>query len=192
MSTRATYLFKGGEHYNDVCLYNHCDNYPEGAIHFIWAAFSALDPIRGSNMKAEAFIRANDRFEITGDGHDSHGDTEYHYTFNGDNLHVNKRHIIDQGGEGVTWTCIHDGPWWNFVAKYAHNEHFPLDDYSPVKLVDTYGFGKRPMTDAGIKKTINAECETLGHWASNGNGDRGYNWEHKIERIAKLKGVLAA
>lgn len=104
MSTRATYQFNSS-HHPSVTVYLHEDGHPQGAAAHVADAL-ALGP-----LGAETFLRANPKAQITG-GHNAHGDTEYRYTFTGD--------------EVTCWPCgasaLQAGfymPIAEFVAKYA-------------------------------------------------------------------------
>lgn len=183
MGTRATYSFGLDA---QVTLYNHWDNYPEGAIHFIWAAFNATDQTdkreksKRANLRAEDFIRGNHGFEIT-ESHALHGDTEYRYYFAGTTLRVDQR--INFSDE---WETIHDGPWWEFVEAYKDNEHMPLTDYEPFIIFDGEKYlGPRPMTLSMLKSKRDSVQNLLGIWAANGH-TIGSNWESNVSLYKNL------
>lgn len=113
MSTRATYLFKR-QHGRDVAVYIHHDGYPEGA-----AGLYLLPAIEASSgyLTVEAFIRANERAEIT-DGHEAHGDTEYRYTIDlaAGTVSVQHRNLLVQPDKfRPEW----GGSLANFVNRFA-------------------------------------------------------------------------
>jgi len=81
MSTRATYEFKS-ELFGSITFYIHHDGYPYGAAQYIIKA----KELQGPSL-ADRFYRANHKAEFT-NGHSSHGDTDYRYTFEGNKILV--------------------------------------------------------------------------------------------------------
>ena len=87
MGTRATYQIEG------KVFYIHWDGYPQGASfyfhHMIEKYNEIIDKIGRTRNGgyAEAFLRGNDCAEFTS-SHDAHGDTEWQYTLEGDELTV--------------------------------------------------------------------------------------------------------
>lgn len=101
MATRGTYQI------NDITLYNHWDNYPEGAA----VLFEKMLLQSGCyNLTAEAFLRANKNSGIT-KSHKSHTDTEYRYTLI-DNV------LTAHSGFDDNWTTIFTGTIFEFINKY--------------------------------------------------------------------------
>lgn len=113
MSTRATYKFEANDHRNAVTLYIHTDGYEEGAAEYFKDACLFRNARGGL---AEAFIRANDRAELTG-SHEVHGDTEYRYTLSRTNhLTAEKRVFTDAEQFGHTnWRGVWNGPLLDFI-----------------------------------------------------------------------------
>lgn len=107
MSTRATYKFKN----TGTTVYLHHDGYPEGAASYINKAMEFTD---NNYISTEAFLRANRRASIT--GHDSHGDCEYHYIFDGDNIEALKVH-----DDRDNMTSFFTGTIYEFMNKYCGN-----------------------------------------------------------------------
>lgn len=107
MSTRATYKFEVADRHQAITLYIHTDGYEEGAAEYFKDA-CLFNNARGG--LAEAFIRANDRAEITS-GHESHGDTEFRYT-----LGVNNHLIAEWRPVGLDhWKGVWNGPLLDFI-----------------------------------------------------------------------------
>ena len=173
MSTRGTYLFNGRDEWApNTCIYVHCDNYPLGAIHKIWAAFKV-----SGQVTIESFIRGNDRAEIT-QSHEAHGDTEYRYTFDGHRLTVH-----DRPDYGDTWRVIFTGYWWEFVEA-NRDDDWPIDGYEPVKFVRTCSFHKKsPMTNTMLRDERKSKMRTAGRWLANGDGD-------SIKLVGNLAGCV--
>lgn len=73
MATRATYYIESP--LGQATFYIHWDGYPEGAAFYFW---NMHHHVGEQGSYADAFHRANDQAEITGN-RDTHGDTEYHY-----------------------------------------------------------------------------------------------------------------
>lgn len=174
MSTRATYCFKkADEFFPDVYLYVHHDNYPEGAVHYIYAAFQ-ID----GNMSAESFIRANERAQITRE-HNVHGDTEYRYTFNEDQLTARR-------GYGDNWSVFFTGPWWEFIDQYQ-SEDYPIDNYEPIKpaAVSEYSDHTRPFTKSQLEAQRDDSLRLLGIWSVNGHSESA-NYRNLVQRIGLM------
>jgi len=110
MSTRATYQING------TTFYVHHDGYPQGAATYFANAANS-DSLGGL---AEKFIRANYKAEFTTD-HEAHGDTEYRYTVNGDQITVEAR--VDFG---ETWKIEFSGFLFAFMCENTD------DDWSSV------------------------------------------------------------
>jgi hypothetical protein len=127
-------------------------------------------------MTAEAMIRGNARAEITG-GHDSHGDTEYRYTFAGDKLTVEQR--VGGWDEDARWSPFFHGFWWTFVNIHIDRERHP--DFQDLRNV------KREYVDeihnpASLQKAINDDLNLLGVWAATGH-NTGANWDSLLKRV---------
>lgn len=175
MSTRATYLFKGSEYRPDVCLYIHHDSYESGAAYYLYNAFNS-----GGNVSAESMIRGNDKAEIT-ESHDAHGDTEYRYTINGNDLTVKKVY-------GDTFKTIYTGDWVDFVNQ--HLDAAWVDDIQVLKRIDIEyrkGIAHTPKT---LQAVIDDDCRTCGIWASNGNA-KGANFDGITKRIAEMRAMVS-
>lgn len=119
MSTRATYLFNNNSLAAEpVCVYIHHDGYPMGAAEYFRRAMN--EKMDSGKPLLEAFITANDGALITRD-HQAHGDTEYRYTTDGNNLHVEKREIsFSDNGYQSLWFGIYDGDLHEFIASQMH------------------------------------------------------------------------
>ncbi|WP_223518280.1 hypothetical protein [Pseudomonas sp. BF-R-21] len=113
MSTRATYQFESADLRQAITLYIHTDGYEEGAAEYFKDA-CLFNNARGG--LAEAFIRANDRAEITG-SHQTHADTEYRYTLGVNNhLIAEKRTFTDSEQFGHNnWKGVWNGPLLDFI-----------------------------------------------------------------------------
>lgn len=115
MSTRATYEFMpsgNGLKANKTAVYIHYDGYPEGAAVYFWTALRT-HPNKG--CPATQFIRANPEAELTG-SHETHGDTEFRYTIDGDRwedagIKAEKRY-------GKEWVAFYVGSVVGFLEKY--------------------------------------------------------------------------
>ena len=91
MATRATYTFKS-EGGIEAHIYIHYDGYPRGAASYFKKMMELLEErqkplsdLRGGLV--EQFIRANKNAEFT-EHWQIHGDTEWHYEIDGDQLTV--------------------------------------------------------------------------------------------------------
>jgi hypothetical protein len=178
MSTRATYLFKGNDFRPDVCLYIHHDGYEEGAASYLYAAFR----VSGS-LSAEDMIRGNDKAEFT-ESHDAHGDTEYRYM-------VDKNQLTVSAGYGDTWRTVFSGDWVDFINKYL-NPAWIDHDFQPIKRVkvDTYG-QIQAHTPQSLKELELDELRLLGIWSINGHTE-GANYKNLVERIKLIQSHLQA
>lgn len=117
MSTRATYQI------DSYTFYIHHDGYPEGAAMYLYEALKHEDK-RSRDYSpnasfADYFIRANNRAELT-KSHESHGDTEYHYTVktSGGKKTVSMYKRVRIDGRSAWVTDIHSMPIDEFIAKY--------------------------------------------------------------------------
>jgi len=124
MSTRATYQFIGGTLPAPITVYIHHDGYPEGAACYFWNMHECERRLG----HFERFLIANERAEVT-DSHEAHGDTEYRYTLEGDELTAWKRYGY---GDGATWQVFYVGAWWDFVNKYGPEG---FDGFEPLRQV---------------------------------------------------------
>ena len=185
MSTRATYLFKGGEYRPDVCIYIHHDGYPEGAAHYFWNAFKASS----GHLSAEDMIRGNERAEFT-ESHDLHGDTEYRYTLDGLELQVEGRQtLIEFGSYPDGWRTEFTGKWWDFVNKHAESEHWPIEDFEPIKGVDLGYNCTQAFTPKTLQAELDKELRLCGLWSMNGNGS-GCNMDNLQKKITTMQSHL--
>jgi len=80
MSTRGQYIFQTSEKKVYANIYNHWDNYPEGAAVLFNNMLLDNDP---HNNRATAFLKANKRAELTSC---LHGDIEFIYYLTGEEL----------------------------------------------------------------------------------------------------------
>ena len=173
MSTRATYLFKGGEYRPDVCIYIHHDGYEQGAAYYFYNAFLA------GSVDAESMIRGNERAEVTG-SHELHGDTEYRYTISGNDL-------IAEKGYGDDWRTIYSGDWIDFVNKYISADW--VDNFQPLKCVDIGYFKGQVHTPTTLSEKLSEELRLCGTWATNGDKESA-NMKDLKERIKTMRGLL--
>lgn len=181
MSTRATYLFKGGEYRPAVCVYIHHDGYPAGAAYYLLNAFKA------GGMSAEGMIRGNDRAEIT-ESHDAHGDTEYRYTIDGNNVKVEERHtLIEFGSYPQGWRTAFAGDWVDFINQHISKDWAP--DFKPLRRVKIE-YTSEVHSPETLKAKLDADLTLCGLWATNGNG-KGANWDNLCKRITTMRGLLA-
>lgn len=206
MSTRATYLFKsnGDSILNrETCIYIHYDGYPEGAARYL------LNMIEQDNKRgcmASQFLRANPLAELT-TSHESHGDTEFRYTFT---FHKREKGIDYKHGiiaekrntrvEGWMdkddWETFHNGSVEVFVNKYTRTQEAKNMGYEPPQIL-TNQWGDI-VTLKQFKSEIQEHERTLGCWVSNDNGrvnEQGeyklsYNEEQKIEEVREMKRKL--
>jgi hypothetical protein len=149
MSTRATYSFKNSleEWTPETCIYIHYDGYPEGAASYFWAMLH-LENLRGD--QATRFIRANDLAEITL-SHEAHGDTEYRYSVDGNQLTAYKR-VGDWSENEPNFDEFFSGTWYEFVNKYGSGKTgiSTIENFSPIRYVAWGRYEKRYATHAQL------------------------------------------
>ena len=119
MSTRATYLFNNTSLAGEpICVYIHHDGYPMGGAEYFRKAIN--EKMDSGKPLLEAFITANDGALITRN-HEAHGDTDYRYTTDGKNLHIEKRQIsFSDNGYKELWFGVYDGDLQEFIANNMH------------------------------------------------------------------------
>jgi hypothetical protein len=106
MSTRATYQFKNNYLGADTTVYIHHDGYPRGAaIYFKDAAESGRKGVEG-------FIAANEGAHIT-ERHEIHGDTEFRYT-----VEINQLTATHRVNFSDEWEEIFKGTIDEFIDKF--------------------------------------------------------------------------
>lgn len=119
MATRATYSING------ICFYIHWDGYPSGAAAYLWKMHGASASSKGA--LAEAFLRGNESAEFTAH-HDSHGDTEYRYTIEGDTLTAEKR-VSGWDSAAPSFDPFFIGNWWEFINANSDM----IDNFEPLE-----------------------------------------------------------
>lgn len=183
MSTRATYQFKGGEWRPDVTLYIHHDGYPEGAAAYLYRAFTA-----GKALTVESMIRGNERAEVTG-SHETHGDTEYRYTINGNTMTAQSLGPYIEG-QPDKWATFFSGDWVDFITRYIDPEW--VDSYEPIKRVDVKYRSGLPMTPSMIKSELSSDIALLGSWSIGAYADtpESANMRSLKERIQTLQALI--
>ncbi len=134
MSTRATYQFKDGPD-TLVTYYIHHDGYPAGAAEYYM--IPALEC-----FNATGFFRKNERAEVTW-GHEAHGDTQFRYTINGEDVDATVTVSERPLSTGV-WDPIFEGTLIEFLEKYAETE------VKKVKL----GYRERYTTKASLENLV--------------------------------------
>lgn len=133
MSTRATYKFAAHGYRAGVCFYVYHDGYPVGAASKFLEAIK-FSPDAGNSFSfqgplSDRFFRANKNAEFTED-HDSHGDTEWRYTFDPANNRILVEEVIygafdkDTGKRlsPDTWQTYFFGPLVEFIKQEAKSE----------------------------------------------------------------------
>lgn len=140
MSTRATYQFNS--ELATVTYYVHYDGYAEGAAQYFREAMLHENQRGGL---ASAFIRANDYAEVTG-GHDSHWDTAFRWTVDGDTL-------IGQTGDfdGVPENC-----YVGSLLAFVNMHHEP--DEKICLYEDNY-YSKEGLVESALSYVNNAKAE---------------------------------
>lgn len=124
MATRATYKFSSkSANDGEVFIYNHWDNYPAGAAeHFFQALVHSGEY---GLLKAESFIRGNERAEIT-ESHEIHADTEYRYDIDvrDQTVTIWERNIEfhADGSYTQTWEFFAHLDVKEFIIKYRNSE----------------------------------------------------------------------
>ncbi len=150
MATRGTYLIDG------VRMYNHWDNYPEGAARMV--AFTLQ---KHSKFHLFNFIRANERVEriaITGDSMGA----EYHYEITESTV---KAYAIDWDNDTheESFRCIFTGSIDDFLAQYLGKmEDEDEDDLTFVVRNQSY------YTINQVKAEIEKEWKAALHALENG------------------------
>ena len=129
MSTRATYKING------IYFYIHYDGYPDGAAVYFHNAL--LYQHKRGGLAAQ-FIRANDLAEFT-ESHEVHGDTEFRYDLQGENLTVYSNHWTETDGD--CWSCSFSGSVYAFIN--ANQESGRVEEW--YKVPDYYPYGKREV-----------------------------------------------
>src|ERR1044072_1884646 len=99
MSTRATYQFISRE-IGRVTFYIHSDGYPAWACRYLHNAVTNAAQAKGGF--AESFFRNNPEAEFTS-GHDLHGDTEYRYTVQLDEVGRPTELRVEARGDDHKW-----------------------------------------------------------------------------------------
>lgn len=149
MSTRATYQFNSTEHHS-VTYYIHHDGYETGAAQYFVKALRQKNKRGGL---ATMFLRANPNCAFT-DSHDGHGDTEFRYTVNCDDLTMDG----DKRQPGAEWVgnfrklslidflqaqAPEDGPYIPFGGQIFHLSDF--DEMIQHKAMDVAQWLARGM-----------------------------------------------
>lgn len=127
MSTRATYEFKGKKWIPTITMYIHCDGYPEYACEYFYEALK----IESKGSFADAFHRANNGAEFTL-SHDAHGDTEYQYDIDGENIKAYKIYDWSKKEIGNThegFYLFFDGTVVDFIKKYKEDHDIVSVNY---------------------------------------------------------------
>jgi hypothetical protein len=153
MSTRATYRFEKrlrahGPSHPALTLYIHHDGYPSGAAAYFWAAHH----FETRGCFAEAFIRANDRAELT-DSHQVHGDTEYRYSLTDGVLKAEKGFY--DSTDTKQWRTIFEGPYWQFINANPES----IEGFTPIREIpSTWGppsLLSRQQVEANVTRARN-------------------------------------
>ncbi len=186
MGTRATYQI--GSH----VFYIHYDGYEDGAAVYFYNMIDAMNKLDDSGIGRnlndggypEQFIRGNPGASFT-ESHELHGDTEYQYTLQGDELHVAE----------LGWDRNEDG------TKEIKNQYFiNIEDFinknqrclEGLKVTryayNAYG-GTSLMTKENLEDLLHSEEKLQITWAANGN-NKGANWDGLCERIDRIKDAL--
>lgn len=120
MATRGTYTFNK-QRGLQVNIYVHYDNYEEGAADYFRAMLQSINAARFSNRgAAEHFISTNKYAEITSSPED-HGDTEYHYVIDEQQLHnikLTAYKIVRGKYDERVERCFFEGKLEEFCEKY--------------------------------------------------------------------------
>lgn len=118
MSTRAHYIFN-----NKTIIYNHWDNYPEGASVLLNRML-----LQGAGDWAARFIRANPSAQITNG--EFYGGAEYNYYIDTKNEKIRVMSVKwDDEKDAETESVFYEGTIYDFINKY-----FP----------DSYEVGQQP------------------------------------------------
>ena len=126
MATRATYQFNSKNPEVTTTVYIHYDGYPQGSAYYFYQTL--LDPSSGN--LATQFIKANNQAEIT-KSHEAHGDTEWQYTIDGDNLEatVSVFHVSEEERLPMFRFAL---PLYQFINNYISDKS--VDKIVPVEL----------------------------------------------------------
>ena len=126
MATRATYQFNSKNPEVTTTVYIHYDGYPQGAAYYFYQTL--LNPSSGN--LATQFIKANNQAEIT-KSHEAHGDTEWQYTIDGDNLEatVSVFHVSEEERLPMFRFAL---PLYQFINNYISDKS--VDKIVPVEL----------------------------------------------------------
>jgi len=163
MSTRATYKI------GTTTFYIHHDGYPSGAAVYFWK-MQRRQYQDGRGGIAEAFLRANERAEITLNHH-RHFDTDYRYTIEGNTLTVEERSGISSDPK---FSVIFSGDWWEFVNANAEM----IEGFEPLEF---YG-GYSARTGSQLAEAIEKAAAALGAYAK--------NFPEGLGNISSLQDVL--
>ena len=154
------------------------DGYEEGAANYLYHAFMV-----SRQMDAESMLRGNDRAEITR-AHDTHGDTDYRYTIDGNNL------LAEHFERDETWKTVFNGDWVDFINTYVPKSGW-VEDFQELKRVD-FGYVKGLVhTPKTLQAEIDKDTRTLGTWAANGNA-KGGNWDSMVKRVGEMRANLTS
>jgi hypothetical protein len=162
MSTRATYQFTDSKNNftPTITYYVHYDGYPEGAAAYFWAAHHHANERGGM---CDKFIRANENAEHTRD-HEAHGDTEYVYTMDGDQLTAAK--VIENDENGLVTETFFTGHYCEFINQHGEQLCENFEKLKEVKL-SQYGY-KRWLTRTQLAELLKQAEEKLANYLERG------------------------
>ena len=172
MSTRACYSFKATKHRPHVIIYIHHDGYCEGAAYYMYNALNLHDA-----LTPDAFLRANDRAEITTE---IHGDIDFHYKIDGpqhDSLVTFDKRT--GWGSDLRWLPSVTMPVNDFI-----HQHYPRDwgIYSEFRVVELPYSRKRWFNKFSAIRYLLADfgkLRTLERWHG-GPHENGGNWKSMV------------
>jgi multimeric flavodoxin WrbA len=193
MGTRATYQI--GNH----TFYIHYDGYAAGAAVYFYNMIEAANVLDDSGIGrelnhggyAEQFLRGNPSAEFT-TSHEDHGDTEYHYTLEGNLLTVAELSWERDAGGYKQAKRIYTIDLDRFIngnqqlleGCYIYRHHHKRVSPSGTGGYDLY-------TRKNVRDILENKKALKETWEGNGN-DKGYNYNSLCEEIENLRATLTS
>ena len=180
MSTRATYTIKSKLYQGERTdhFYIHYDGYPEGAAVYFQNFVECANNKGGDLCR---FIRANDLAEFT-DNPGNHGDTEYHYEINRDQVSAWKLVRDWNDGSKDTKQMFFNGDLADFINKYLEQ----TDEYNKAFYINYKG---RTITKKKLEAEYSAKFAQASTWHLSGHTGNAGSYLGEAYEIARFLGL---